>query len=116
MKCRKSDVNYDWMEIGFQVALLRLSYPLIYSCGHIFPYFLHSSTFYPLMFVDLSMYNSLIQSHLEYGVLAWGSSTNKLITSINKMQKRCIRNLVSGNWAPNPYEKVATLSQLFLLL
>ena len=44
------------------------------------------------------IYNSLIQSHLEYGVLAWGSSKNKLITSINKMQKRCIRNLVSGNW------------------
>ena len=44
------------------------------------------------------IYNSLIQSHLEYGVLAWGSSKNKLITSINKIQKRCIRNLVSSNW------------------
>ena len=44
------------------------------------------------------IYNSLIQSHLEYGVLAWGSSKNKLITSINKIQKRCIRNLASGSW------------------
>ena len=48
--------------------------------------------------VHRHIYNSLVQSHLEYGVLAWGSSKNKLITSINKVEKRCIINLVPGNW------------------
>ena len=39
------------------------------------------------------VYESLIKSQLEYGILAWGSSTNNKIGKLFKLQKKAIRTL-----------------------
>ena len=40
------------------------------------------------------IYNSIIKSHLDYGILAWGSSSNSNMKTIRKLQKRCACNLI----------------------
>ena len=40
-----------------------------------------------------SLYYSLFESHLNYGILLWGCTANKNIRKIENMQKRCIRNV-----------------------
>ena len=52
-----------------------------------------SKNFLPLSIRKL-IYNSLIKSHIEYGILAWGASINKNIKTIKKLQKRCARNIM----------------------
>ena len=42
----------------------------------------------------LTLYNSLILPHLNYGILLWGPKANKL----NKLQKRAIRTIVNGRY------------------
>ena len=44
------------------------------------------------------IYNSLVKSHLEYGILAWGNSNSKEISKISIMQKKIIRNLDNSKY------------------
>jgi len=44
------------------------------------------------------VYNSLIKSHLEYGILAWGSSANKKLGKLCTLQKKAIRILANSGY------------------
>ena len=41
--------------------------------------------------IKLIIYNSLFRSHLEYCCVAWGGVSNKLISSLQILQKRALR-------------------------
>ena len=41
------------------------------------------------------IYNSLIKSHLEYGILAWGACNNTKLKKIKSTQKKCVCNLLN---------------------
>lgn len=45
-----------------------------------------------------TVYNSLVRSHLEYGILAWGFATNKRMKKIVKMQKKAVRNVTKSSF------------------
>ena len=51
-----------------------------------------SKNFLPLK-IRKTLYYSLFDSHLNFGNLLWGSGTNKLISKVENLQKRCIRNV-----------------------
>ena len=42
------------------------------------------------------VYESFVKSQLEYGILAWGSSTNNKIGKLFKLQKKAIQTLSDG--------------------
>ena len=44
------------------------------------------------------IYNSLVKSHLEYGILAWGNAKSKEINKISIIQKRIIRTLSNSKY------------------
>ena len=44
------------------------------------------------------IYNSLVKSHLEYGILAWGKAKSKEINKISIIQKRIIRTLSNSKY------------------
>ena len=39
------------------------------------------------------LYDSLFRSHLEFGILAWGGVKPSKLDKINKLQKKCVRNV-----------------------
>ena len=39
------------------------------------------------------IYNSLVKSHIEYGILAWGKSSDGKINTLKTLQKKCIRTV-----------------------
>ena len=43
--------------------------------------------------IRITVYNSLVKSHLEYGAIIWGLENNKQISEIGKIQKRALRNV-----------------------
>ena len=43
--------------------------------------------------IRITVYNSLVKSHLEYGAIIWGLENNKQISKIGKIQKRALRNV-----------------------
>ena len=51
-----------------------------------------SKHFLPLK-VRLSLYHSLFDSHLNYGNLLWGCAKPKVLTKIENLQKKAIRNV-----------------------
>ena len=40
-----------------------------------------------------NIYNSLIRSYMEFGMLAWGNALPGKLKRIQKIQKKCIRNI-----------------------
>ena len=44
------------------------------------------------------IYNSLVHSHLLYGNLLWGSAYQYRLNKIEKLQKRCIRNICNERY------------------
>ena len=52
-----------------------------------------SKHFLPLK-IRLSVYYSFFDSHLNYGILLWGSAKAKSLKKIENLQKRCIRNVL----------------------
>ena len=40
-----------------------------------------------------NLYHTLFESHLAYGITAWGGVSDKKLQSIFKVQKRCLRIL-----------------------
>ena len=59
-----------------------------------------------------TLYSALVHSHINYGLLIWGSSP--LITKIMKMQKRCIRiiNAKSYNYHTEPLFKTCKILKI----
>ena len=51
-----------------------------------------SKNFLPLK-VRKTLYYSLFESHLNFGILLWGCAQNKHINKIENLQKKCIRNV-----------------------
>jgi hypothetical protein len=45
------------------------------------------------------VYNSLIRSHIEYGIIAYGGSNNKGLIKIKKLQKRAVRTVAIKSWS-----------------
>ena len=43
----------------------------------------------------MMLYNSLVDSHLRYGISSWGTCSNTLKLSLQKIQDRVVRNLFS---------------------
>lgn len=43
--------------------------------------------------VRLTLYNSLVKPHLEYGILAWGGVGDSLLKKITIIQKKAVRNI-----------------------
>ena len=48
--------------------------------------------------IRMLIYNSLVKSHLEYGILAWGNAKSKEINKISIIQKRIIRTLSNSKY------------------
>ena len=48
--------------------------------------------------IRMLIYNSLVKSHLEYGILAWGNAKSKEINKISMIQKRIIRTLSNSKY------------------
>jgi len=46
----------------------------------------------------LSIYQSLITPHINYGIIAWGDSNNKQISRLEKLQKKAIRTVFKANY------------------
>ena len=44
------------------------------------------------------LYNSLFQSHLEFGIIAWGGVKASNLKCIINLQKKCIRNVANKNF------------------
>ena len=40
-----------------------------------------------------NIYNSLVRSHMEFGMLAWGNALPGKLKKIKSIQKKCIRNI-----------------------
>ena len=59
-----------------------------------------------------TLYSALVHSHINYGLLIWGSSP--LISKIMKMQKRCIRtiNAKSYNYHTEPLFKTCKILKI----
>ena len=51
-----------------------------------------SKNFLPLK-IRKTIYYSLFDSHLNFGNLLWGCASNKFLNKIEKLQKKCIRNV-----------------------
>ena len=51
-----------------------------------------SKRFLPLK-IRKTLYHSLFESHLNFGVLLWGCAQNKFLNKISILQKKCIRNV-----------------------
>ena len=51
-----------------------------------------SKTFLP-KHIRLTLYTSLFRSHLEFGILSWGSAPQQKLKKIISLQKKCIRNV-----------------------
>ena len=45
------------------------------------------------------IYNGIIKSYLEYGILAWGFSSNSKMKTIRKLPKRCACSLALCKYA-----------------
>ena len=45
-----------------------------------------------------SLYSSLFQSHLEFGLISWGSAACSKLKPIINLQKKCIRNVKNTNY------------------
>jgi hypothetical protein len=45
------------------------------------------------------VYNSLIRSHIEYGIIAYGGCSNKGLDRIKKLQKRAVRTVAIKSWS-----------------
>ena len=69
----------------------------------------HLKCIYPQRIL-FTLYNSLITSHMLYGILLWGKSDN--VQTIDKLQKRAIR-LISYS---RPFEHTEPLFKVFNLL
>ena len=46
-----------------------------------------------------SLYFTMFDAHLNFGILLWGCAQNKVTKKIQVLQKKCIRNI-----ALNPYK------------
>ena len=51
-----------------------------------------SKNFLPLQIRKL-IYNSLFESHLNFGNLLWGCAKKKLLSKVEVLQKKCVRNV-----------------------
>ena len=52
-----------------------------------------SKNFLPIN-IRKTLYNSLFRSHLDYGVIAWGSVAASKLIRVIKLQKKCIRRVI----------------------
>ena len=50
------------------------------------------------MNIRMLVYNSLVKSYLEYGILAWGNAKSKEIDKISVIQKKIIRNIHNSKY------------------
>ena len=50
-------------------------------------------------YIRKMIYNSLIRSHLEYGILTWGIKKSKNITKIITLQKKAVRNVAKRGYS-----------------
>ena len=50
------------------------------------------------MNIRMLIYNSLVKSYLEYGILAWGNAKSKEIDKISIIQKKILRNLYNSKY------------------
>ena len=50
------------------------------------------------MNIRMLIYNSLVKSYLEYGILAWGNAKSKEIDKISVIQKKIIRNIYNSKY------------------
>ena len=59
-----------------------------------------------------TLYYSLFDSHLNYGNLLWGCASKQLITKIENLQKRCVRNVALAKFKAHTepiYKKLSIL-------
>ena len=56
-------------------------------------YVLNSAKNFLPINIRKNIYNSLVRSHLEFGVLAWGNALPSKLKRITSIQKKCIRNI-----------------------
>ncbi len=61
-----------------------------------------------------TIYVSLIQSHLHYGILAWYSTTNKNLKRLNILQKKAIRLIAKAKYNAHTDKLFKTLKLLKL--
>ena len=66
-----------------------------------------SKRFLPLK-IRKTLYHSLFESHLNFGVLLWGCAQNKFLNKISILQKKCIRNVALKNLGhiQNPFSNL----------
>ena len=50
------------------------------------------------MNIRMLIYNSLVKSYLEYGILAWGNAKSREIDKISIIQKKILRNLYNSKY------------------
>ena len=45
-----------------------------------------------------NIYNSLVRSHLEFGILSWGNALPSQLQKIKTLQKKCVRNVAGKDF------------------
>ena len=50
------------------------------------------------MNIRLTIYNSLVRSHMKFGILSWGNALPSKITKIINIQKKCVRNVAGRDF------------------
>ena len=48
--------------------------------------------------VKLLLFNALIQSHIQFAISIWGSTSDTILDPLVKLQKKCIRVVMGANW------------------